>query len=178
MGFPPESFWCGEVHRVASRPGAVDRILSELPLAGVEQVIIVSAFPELDGPHRLTVPRSDWRGRVSDYLAGADAAALRSAAAAAGSFRGVYLVSPAYNPLGPLDVAGSYDQRSDRVMTLGELVDRGYQDAYRQFIDPVLGASGERLDLAGATPGWAGGSSPDDAADNPAPVGGPAPQDL
>ncbi len=178
MEFPPESYWCGEVHRVASRPGAVDRILSELPLAGVEQVIIVSAFPELDGPHRLTVPRSDWRGRVSDYLAGADAAALRSAAAATDAFRGVYPVSPAYNPLGPLDVAGTYDQRSDRVMTIGELVDRGYQDAYRQFIDPVVGASGEGLGLAGAKRGWGGASSAEAADDTPAPDAEPAPRDL
>ena len=176
MEFPPESYWCGEVHRVASRPGAVDRILSELPLAGVEQVIIVSAFPELDGPHRLTVPRSDWRGRVSDYLAGAEAAALRSAAAATEAFRGAYLVRPAYNPLGPLDMAGSYDQRSDRIMTVGELVDRGYQDAYRQFIDPVLGASGERLNMAGATRGRVGAPGADAVDDNPAPDDGPAPR--
>jgi len=25
-------------------------------------------------------------------------------------------------------------------------VDRGYEDAYRQFIDPVVGASGERME--------------------------------
>ncbi len=170
MEFPPESYWCGEVHRVTSRPGAVDRLLSELPLAGVEQVIVVSPFPELDGPHRLTVPRSDWRGRVSDYLAGAEAATLRSAAAAADSFRGLYLVRPAYNPIGPLDVAGCYDQRSDRRVTLGELVDRGYEDAYRQFIDPVLGASGERLDMAGARYGWGDGPEPGPAGETGPPA--------
>jgi hypothetical protein len=178
MEFPPESYWCGEVHRVASRPGAVDRLLSELPLAGVEQVIVVSAFPELDGPHRLTVPRSDWRGRVSDYLAGAEAAALRSAAAATEAFRGVYLVKPAYNPLGPLDVGGTYDQRSDRVMTVGELVDRGYQDAYRQFVDPVLGASGERLSMAGAKLARGGAAGADAVDDNPAPEDGAAPRNV
>jgi hypothetical protein len=155
----------------------VDRLLSELPLAGVEQVIIVSAFPELDGPHRLTVPRGDWRGRVSDYLAGAEAAALRSAAAATEAFRGVYLVKPAYNPLGPLDVGGTYDQRSDRVMTVGELVDRGYQDAYRQFIDPVLGASGERLNMAGAKLGRGGAALADAVDDNPAPDDDAAPRE-
>ena len=30
--------------------------------------------------------------------------------------------------------------------TLGELVDRGYEDAYRQFIEPVVGASGDRIE--------------------------------
>jgi hypothetical protein len=46
-------------------------------------------------------------------------------------------------------MAGCYDERSDRAVTLGELIDRGYQDAYRQFIDPVVGASGERLEMGG-----------------------------
>jgi len=153
IGFPPESYWCGEVHRAASRPGAVDRLLDELPIAGIEQVIVVAPFPEIEGPHRLTVPRSDWRGRVSDYLAGADAAALRSAVAVPRPFRSLHVVGPAYNPVGPLDVAGCYDQRSDRFVTLGELMDRGYEDAYRQFIDPVIGASGERLETTGRR-GW------------------------
>jgi hypothetical protein len=25
------------------------------------------------------------------------------------------------------------------------VIDRGYEDAYRQFVDPVIGAGGERL---------------------------------
>ena len=131
-------------------PAPLDRLLDELPLAGVEQVVVVSPFPEVEGPHRLAVPRGDWRGRVSDYLAGAEAAALRSAVASPGPFRCLFVVCPAYNPVGPLDMAGCYDERSDRFVTLGELMDRGYQDAYRQFIDPVVGASGERLEIGGA----------------------------
>lgn len=159
MGFPPESYWCGEVHRAASRPGAVDRLLDELPLAGIEQVIVVSPFPEIEGPHRLTVPRGDWRGRVSDYLAGAEAASLRSAVGSSRPFRCLFVVSPAYNPIGPLDLGGCYDQRSDRLVPLGELADRGYEDAYRQFIDPVVGASGERLEIAGGRKGWETGAA-------------------
>jgi hypothetical protein len=55
------------------------------------------------------------------------------------------VIRPAHNPIGPFDFAGVYDQRSDRRSTLGELVDRGYEDAYRQFIEPVVAASGERI---------------------------------
>lgn len=149
IGFPPESYWCGEVHRASSRPGALDRLLDELPLAGIDQVIVVAPFPEIEGPHRLTIPRSDWRGRVSDFLAGADAAALRSVMAVPRPFRSLHVVRPVYNPVGPLDLGGCYDQRSDRTVTLAELMDRGYEDAYRQFIDPVIGASGERLETTG-----------------------------
>ena len=64
---------------------------------------------------------------------------------AAGRFRGLYVVRPPHNPVGPLDFSGVYDERSDRHFSLGELVDRGYEDAYHQFIEPVVAASGERI---------------------------------
>lgn len=153
IGFPPESYWCGEAHRACERPGAVARLLDELPAAGIEQVILVGAFPEVEGPHGLGVPRGDWRGRVSDTLAGLEATALRAALAAPRPFSSLFVIEPTYNPVGPLDVAGCYDQRSDRLVTLAEVIDRGYEDAYRQFIDPVVGASGERLEAAGSRRG-------------------------
>ena len=56
-------------------------------------------------------------------------------------FRGVFLIQPTHNPLGPFDFDGAYDERSDRCQSLNELVDRGYEDAYRQFIEPVVGAA-------------------------------------
>ena len=43
----------------------------------------------------------------------------------------------------PLDFGGVYDERSDRAQSVSELVDRGYEDAYRQFIEPVVGAGAE-----------------------------------
>ncbi len=54
-------------------------------------------------------------------------------------------ISPDHNPLDPLDVVGTYDERSDRVQLLGELVDQGYADAYHQFIEPVVGAADPTL---------------------------------
>ena len=36
----------------------------------------------------------------------------------------------------------------DRRQNLTELMSRGYEDAYRQFIEPVVGASGERVGQA------------------------------
>jgi hypothetical protein len=64
----------------------------------------------------------------------------------AGRFAGLFLIRPAHNPLGPLDFRGIYDERSDRPYFIAELVDRGYEDAYRQFIDPVVAASGDRIE--------------------------------
>ena len=55
------------------------------------------------------------------------------------------MIRPAHNPVPPLDLAGAYDESSDRMQPLEELIERGYEDAYRQFIEPVLGESGERM---------------------------------
>jgi hypothetical protein len=57
----------------------------------------------------------------------------------------LFTIRPAHNPIGPLDVAGGYDDRSDRPQPLVELMNRGYEDAYHQFVEPVVGASGDRI---------------------------------
>ena len=62
---------------------------------------------------------------------------------------GVYLIRPSHNPIRPLDLTGVYDEKSDRVQSLDELMERGYEDTYRQFIEPFLGASGERISQLG-----------------------------
>ena len=41
---------------------------------------------------------------------------------------------------------GCYDERSDRRQTLSELLERGYDDGHRQFVGPVVGASGEEIE--------------------------------
>jgi hypothetical protein len=85
--------------------------------------------------------------------AAAEAAALRDALSMARlRFDGVYAISPSHNPIGPFDFAGAYDPASDRRETLTELLHHGYEDAYRQFIEPIVGASGEQLAQPGATP--------------------------
>jgi hypothetical protein len=51
----------------------------------------------------------------------------------------VFVIQPTHNPIGPFDFSRVYDERSDRFLKLGELVDRGYEDAYKQFVEPVVG---------------------------------------
>ena len=60
-------------------------------------------------------------------------------------FDSVYLIGPAHNAVGAFDFGGAYDEASDRQQDLAELMGRAYEDAYRQFIEPVVGASGEHL---------------------------------
>jgi hypothetical protein len=140
--FSPESYWKGETHRTCDRPAAVGRLFSELSYAGVEQVIVASVASDRSAPHRLSRSAGTLESRLADNLAAAEAAALRDAAHRHGErFYAVFLIQPAYNPVGPFDFNGTYDERSARFQSLGELVDRGYEDAYRQFIEPEVGGA-------------------------------------
>lgn len=145
--FAPEGPWRGETHRVCDRPGALARLLEEAAIAGAEQVVLLSASPPAARPHELSSGRADLRGRAGEQLAAFETAGLRDVLEHfGGRFAGLFVIRPLHNPLGPLDFSGVYDERSDRRHTLAELVDRGYEDAYRQFIEPIVGASGERIE--------------------------------
>jgi len=151
--FAPDSYWRGETHRLCDRPGAISRLLEELAIAGVSQVIIVSAVASAAAPHRLRAARLDARQRLGEFLAAAESASLRDAVEMARlRFDSIYLICPAHNPIGAFDLGGAYDEASDRRQDLGELMDRAYEDAYRQFIEPVVGASGEHLARAESEP--------------------------
>lgn len=144
--FPADSAWRGEVHRLADRPAALARLLEEAASAGIEQALIVAAAPAPAGAHALAPARLDPRGRVGEWLAAQEAAAVRDAVRyAQAHFHAVFVIRPAHNPLLPLDLAGADDQASDRQVPPAELVRRGHEDAHRQFIEPALGAAGERV---------------------------------
>lgn len=137
LTFPVESAWRGESHYVLHRPGSVVRLVEEVVRAGAEQIIIASASPEPIGPHSLRSPRSDRLGWVGEHQMSTEAAALRDVRGRTARAR-VFIVRPNHNPVGPFDFSGAYDERSDRRHTLGELMQRGYEDAFRHVVDPVL----------------------------------------
>ena len=159
VSYAPESAWRGETHRVCDRLEAMPRLLEEVACAGAQQVILVSAFPSAPGPHTLAADRRDIRGRAGQYLISLETAALHDAVASPHpQFQAMFHVRPAHNPLGPFDFEGCYDEHSDRRQTLAELVDRGYEDGMRQFVDAVVGASGELIDTPPAERPLVGGS--------------------
>lgn len=153
--FSAEGLWRGETHRLCDRPGALARLLHEVALAGAEQVILVSPSAPPGRAHQLNAGRADLRGRAGEQLGAFETAGLRDVLDQfAGRFAGLFVIRPGHNPIGPLDFRGVYDERSDRRLPLSELADRGYSDAYRQFIEPVVGAGGDRIETSppGAAP--------------------------
>jgi hypothetical protein len=145
--FAADSYWRGETHRLCDRPGAVARLLTELSEAAVAQAIVVSAVPIVTMPHCLTPPRLDIRARIGELSSALEASAVRDAVSRPAPFDALFLICPAHNPVGPFDFRGAYDEASDRRQTIVELMERGYEDAYRQFIEPVVGASGEQIGM-------------------------------
>jgi hypothetical protein len=141
--FAPESYWRGETHRLCDRPASLWRLFEELNALDVDQVILVSAAPEQAAPHMLTPPRIDGRGRLGEYLQSAEAAVVRDVNAALAGMMHLFTIRPTHNPVGPFDFGGGFDDRSDRRQPVAELLNRGYEDAYRQFVEPIVGASGE-----------------------------------
>jgi hypothetical protein len=144
--FAPDAYWRGETHRLCDRPASLERVLEELTALAVEQVVLVSAAPESPGPHTLAQSRLEGRARLGEYLQSSEAATVRDVIEKPREHGPrIYAIRPPHNPVGPFDFAGGFDDRSDRRQPLAELMSRGYQDAYHQFIEPVVGASGERV---------------------------------
>jgi hypothetical protein len=157
LRFASDGYWRGEAHRLTDRPASLARLLEEAAAAGAEQLILVSGAPDPPGPHELSRPRLDPLGRISDYARSIETAAVRDAVRQVEHrFRAVYVIRPDYNPVGGFDLNGAYDERSDRHHPLSELMERGYEDAYRDFVDLVVAASGESLPTVGADDGLRG----------------------
>jgi hypothetical protein len=144
--FAADGYWRGETHRLCDRPGAIGRLFEELAEAGVSQVIVATAVPAVGVPHRLRTPHRDPQRRLGEFVAAAESASLHDALTLAQlRFDSFYVIRPSHNPIGPFDFAGAYDEASHRRHSTDELMRDAYEDAYHQFIEPVVGASGEYL---------------------------------
>lgn len=144
--FPLDSYWRGETHRVSDRPELAIRLVDEIAAIGVEQVILVSPAGPAAVPHHLRAEPVSLRGRVGEFVRSVETAAIQDAhAAARPRFSSVFVIRPEHNPIGPFDFEGVYDEASDRRRTVPELLEQGYADAYRLFIEPVV-ATGDRIE--------------------------------
>jgi hypothetical protein len=137
--FPSDSYWRGELHHVCDRPDLAGRLLEEMIAAGVEQIVLVGAAPSPLGPHSLRARPMDLRSRVGAAVRSMETAAFDAIwARALGVTERVFVIRPVHNPIGPFDFGGVYDEASDRHRAMPEFVRQGYDDAYQQFIEPVV----------------------------------------
>lgn len=139
--FADDSYWRGERHRVCDRPELAVRLVEELAVIGIEQVILISPAPPPASPHGMRPLPTALRARMGELLRSIECAATADAAAAAASrFASVFVIRPDHNPIGPFDFGGVYDEASDRQRTINELLLQGYADAYHHLIEPVVAA--------------------------------------
>jgi hypothetical protein len=143
--FPADSYWAGEAHRLCDRPALGARLIEEISITGIEQILLVSPAARAAVPHGMRSMPLALRARMGELLRSIETSAFQDACDAASTrFSGVFVIRPDHNPIGPFDFGGAYDEASDRTRSLSELLDQGYDDAYRQFIEPVV-AAGERV---------------------------------
>src|SRR5262249_58887817 len=130
--------------RLCHGAASLARLREDRAGRGVERVIAGAAPAKPSAPLARPAGRLDARARLGEYLQSAETSAMRDAVRLSSSkILRTFTVVPGHNPIGPFDFGGSYDDRSDRRQPLVELMNGGYEDAYHQFIEPVVGASGE-----------------------------------
>jgi hypothetical protein len=141
VSFPTNSYWRGDRHVVCDRPELLVRLVDELAGIGVEQLILVSAAPSPSVPHSLRRQPATLRGRMGGMVRSIETAALEDAVRVARPrMPRVFVIRPDHNPVGPFDFGVVYDEASDRDRPARELLKQGYEDAYRQLVEPVAAA--------------------------------------
>jgi hypothetical protein len=164
--FPKGGRHAGETHRLTDATLTAACGISEALAAGAEQILVVSAVPERPSPSpRRRGPRAladgllaslERRG-VEHDVGGAErinrmVETLGHETPGGGRawqdpadcrlYRDValFVVRPERRRLGPLELDGACDPATEVLETTADLMERGRRDAYRLFVEPVVGA--------------------------------------
>jgi hypothetical protein len=166
--FPRRGLFGGEVHRLTE--AASDNVIADAVTAGAEQVIVVTGVPEAPmTPRRRRglMAMLDAHAALSERRAIeadlASVARLNRILKTVGhqsedgrrgwqdpangrTYREValYVIRPERRTIGPLEWDGSIDPATEVREDPEDLIDTGYRDAHRLFIEPVLGGSEPR----------------------------------
>jgi hypothetical protein len=167
--FPRGGIHAGETHRLADATFVEGSGLAEALAAGAEQVILVSATPRAASP---APRRRGPRALANGILAAMEKQSLERDVAQAERLNRIvetvghrtedggcawqdpatgrvyrdfalYVIRPERRGLGPLELDGALDPSTEVTETPADLVERGYRDAYRLFVEPVVGAPPE-----------------------------------
>jgi hypothetical protein len=166
LSFPRGGPFPGETHRLTDATLAPGTGLSEALDAGAEQVILVTGVPEAAA----TPSRRRGLGATADALLSLqERGSMQADVATAETLtrmietlghrtpdggRGwqdpangriwrdfaLYIVRPERRSLGALELDGSQDPATEVMETPEDLAERGFLDAYRLFVEPVVGA--------------------------------------
>jgi hypothetical protein len=166
VALPKGSPHGGETHRLTDATFVSGVGIAEALDAGAQQVIVVTGAPEAAGaPTRRRGPLA----RLDASLRALEAHAAREiddvqrlnrivatvghrTAGGRGAWEDpetgelheqvdIWVIRPARRTLGPMELDGARDPATEVVQTTDDLVERGFRDAYRQFIEPVVGQS-------------------------------------
>jgi hypothetical protein len=170
MSFPRGGVFPGETHRFTDASLVAGSGLQEALDAGAEQVILVSGSPEQAGlrPRRrgplaladATLAALERQSLERDLEAAERANRMVQTLGhvAEGGQRAwqdpetgrlhaefsLYVIRPRARALGPLELDGAFDPATEVHQTLDDLIEQGYRDACRQFVEPVVGAAPEQ----------------------------------
>jgi hypothetical protein len=141
VAFPRGAVHAGETHRLTDATFVPGSGIAEAIAAGAEQVIVVTGVPQTPAP----------LARRRGPLARIDAASRALEAQAAREIEeterfgpddvDLWVIRPQRRALGPMELDGVRDPATEVLQTTEDLVEMGFRDAYRQFVEPVVGQS-------------------------------------
>ena len=164
VAFPKGALHAGETHRLTDATLVPGCGIAEALEAGADQVLVVTGAPEEPGPptrRRGPLARVDATLRALEQQAAAEIEAtertnrmVSTLGHRVGGGRGawedpatgrvarevdLWVIRPRRRTLGPTELDGASDPATEVLQTTDDLVERGFKDAYRQFIEPVVG---------------------------------------
>jgi hypothetical protein len=164
VAFPRGAVHAGEVHRLTDASLVPGCGIEEAIEAGAEQIVVVTGAPEEPQPpprRRGPLARVDATLRALEQQAAAEIEATERTnrmvstlghrtstgrgawedPATGRVYREVdlWVIRPRRRTLGPTELDGASEPATEVLQTTDDLVERGFRDAYRQFIEPVVG---------------------------------------
>jgi hypothetical protein len=166
VAFPRGGIFAGETHRLTDATLAGGCGISEAIAAGAEQVIVAAGTPQsASPPPRRRGPRAAADGMLAALERQAQEGDVRGAErtnrmvetlghrmddgsrawqdpATGRVYRDVpvYVIRPDRRAFGPLELDGARDPATEVLETPEDLLEQGYRDAYRMFVEPVVGS--------------------------------------
>jgi hypothetical protein len=162
--FPKGASHGGETHRLTDATFVPGSGIAEALAAGAEQLVVVTGVPETAAPlarRRGPLARIDaavralerqaareihdaWRvNRMVGTLGHRGESGRRTweDPATGRAYRDIDLwaIRPDRRALGPMELDGARDPATEVLQTTDDLLELGFRDAYRQFIEPVVG---------------------------------------